>query len=308
MRSDDLELVDEAVRSSKGTAARDGTEPVKDIPLVSVVIPVGRVDEELRIQLDALAAQEFEEAWEIVLAVNTIDSEERRRLVALAALHPLARIVEASAVRSASYARNRGAEEAGAAVLAFCDGDDVAQPGWLSAIVGGVQPGVAIGGHLDETQLEVAGQENWRPPATPEALPTFLGTPYLVSANMALWRDDFVAAGMFDNELTRCEDIALSFQLLRLGVELRYSPAAVISYRHRNGLGAMMRQHYLYGIGMAQVLARDGLPGESNRRSLVRSLTPNSQSVGRLSTPNLLRRCALAAGRLVGTLRERGRR
>ena len=271
--------------------------------LVSVVIPVGSVDDLLPLQLAALEAQTFSGDWELVLSRNTDDAEAIDALDALAAGFRAApaRVVDSSDVRSASHARNVGAREAQGELIVFCDGDDEAGADWLASIVAAATPGVAVGGHLAEERLQVPGQENWRPPATPGELPSYLGHPYLVSANMALYADDFAAVGGFDESLLRGEDMAFSFALADHGVELRYEPTAVIHYRHRKGLRNMLRQHYLYGRGMSQIILRGALP-ESDQGSMFRA---NGQRPEKQSLVHVLRRGSIAAGRLVGIAEEK---
>jgi glycosyltransferase involved in cell wall biosynthesis len=214
-------------------------------------------------------------------------------------------------VRSASHARNVGAAAASGDLLLFCDGDDVADPAWMSELVAALGQHRAVGGHLEEELLAIPGQEHWRPPATPGALPTFLGQPFLVTANMGVTREAFELAGGFDTSLVRGEDIALSWDLLDHGVELAYASGAIIHYRHRKGVVPMMRQHYLYGRGFSQILCRRGMPGDEDNGGGggLRALKPNSQRVDRLSPVYFLRRGSIAAGRVVGLLEERaGRR
>ncbi len=276
---------------------------------VSVVIPVGRVDHELALQLEALAGQSFDRRWELIVSLNTPDAEARTELEALARtwadggrFEPT--VVDSSDVRSASHARNVGAWAASGELLVFCDGDDIADADWLRTLVGAVGADRAVGGHLDETVLAVPGQEDWRPPATPDGLPTFLGHPYLVSANMALHREHFEAVGGFDTELIRGEDIALSWDLIERGLTLDYCGDAVIHYRHRRGLWPMMKQHYLYGRGFSQILARRGVPGQDGRPGLS-SLKPNNQAVARKNFPYVARRGSIAVGRVLGLVDER---
>jgi cellulose synthase/poly-beta-1,6-N-acetylglucosamine synthase-like glycosyltransferase len=139
-------------------------------------------------------------------------------------------------------------------------------------------------------------------------LPTFLGVPYVVSANMAVDHETFEDAGGFDAGLLRCEDIALSWKLQSRGVELRYVPDAVVHYRHRAGVRALMRQHYLYGRGMAQVLHRYDVPRDCGHERLsgVGTLRPNGQPVEhRTFVGTVVRRGSIAAGRVVGLATER---
>lgn len=274
--------------------------------LVSVVIPVGSVDDLLPRQLATLEDQSFGGDWELVLSCNTDEPRAVTELATLAAGFSAApaRVVDSSDIRSASHARNVGAREAGGELIVFCDGDDEAEPDWLATIVDATEPGTAVGGHLAEERLSVAGQENWRPPATPGELPSYLGHPYLVSANMAVHKADFDAAGGFDESLLRGEDMAISFALADHGVELRYEPDAIIHYRHRKGLRNMLRQHYLYGRGMSQIILRGGLP-DSDEGSMFRA---NGQRPDQRNMVHVLRRGSIAVGRVVGIVEEKLRR
>lgn len=273
---------------------------------VSVVMPVGSVEPELQEQLVALSGQTFEGSWELVLSLNTpgVRSDLEQALAAFTASDVDVSIVDSSAVRSASHARNVGAAAAKAERIAFCDSDDIADPAWLAAMVAALDEHRVVGGFLEEERLAVPGQENWRPPATPGGNPTFLGHDYLVSANMAIWADEFHDAGGFDESLLRGEDIAFSWALIRRDVVLGYSPDAIMHYRHRKGLWPMMKQHYLYGRGMSQILARIGTPDGASA-----TLRPNGQRVDKMSSVHILRRGSIAVGRVVGlaieTIRSR---
>ena len=152
-------------------------------------------------------------------------------------------VADSSDKRSASHARNVGAAKATGELLLFCDGDDIADMDWMRTLVDDLAEDKAVGGRLEEELLAVPGQEDWRPPATPGELPSFLGFPFLVSANMGIHRTVFEAVKGFDTTLLRGEDIAFSWDLIDEGIELRYSPDAVIHYRHRSGMWPMMKQH-----------------------------------------------------------------
>ena len=273
-------------------------------PTVTVVVPVGRVDVRLETQLRALQRQRYAEPWELLLVLNR-PGEDGALDELLASVALPATVVDASGTRSASHARNAGARAARADLLAFCDADDEVAENWLEEIVSGLSAHEVVGGHLDEDRLAVPGQEHWRPPATPGELPMFLGDPYVVTANMGIRRELFNEVGGFDESLVRGEDIALSWLLLRRGLALGYSPKAVVYYRHRAGMRAMVSQHFHYGRGMSQVLVRYPRPGGGSRGGLLR---PNKQPVARRSWMHYLRRGSLAAGRAAGLIEETVRR
>lgn len=286
------------------------SQPASGSRSVSVVIPVGRVDDDLPLQLDALVDQTFGEAWELVLSLNTDAADQRSRLQALLDERPVlkGRIVDSSDVRSASHARNIGAATASGELLLFCDGDDIADPDWMTALVDSLDEVAAVGGHLGEERLAIEGQEGWRPPATPGRLPTFLGQPFLVTANMGITREAYELVGAFDTSLIRGEDIAFSWDLIAEGIELGYAPNAIIHYRHREGLVPMMRQHFLYGRGFSQILARRGVPGGQGASTGLKALKPNGQSVDSKGLVYVLRRGSIAVGRVVGLVEERALR
>ena len=274
---------------------------------VSVVMPVGRVDAELSDQVESLNAQTYDRRWELLLSLNTPDVDQRTKLETLVERYPDldTRIVDSSDRRSASHARNVGAAAAQGRLLLFCDSDDIAHAEWIEQLAAALDFYGAVGGFLDEDVLSVPGQEHWRPPATPDGNPTFMGHPYLVSANMGVTRTNFEAAGGFDTDLIRGEDIALSWDLIELGVELGYCADAIMYYRHRKGLQAMMQQHYLYGRGFSQILTRRGIPGAESQPTGLKALKPNGQAVAKKSLPYFLRRGSIAAGRVVGLVEER---
>lgn len=275
---------------------------------ISVVMPVGSIEPELSEQLRALSQQTFDRPWELVLSLNAPDGRDALEAALEAFTVDVAvSIIDSSAIRSASHARNVGAAAAKAERIAFCDADDIADPAWLATMFQALDHHRAVGGFLDEERLAVPGQENWRPPATPGGNPSFLGHDFLVSANMAVWADDFHAVGGFDETLLRGEDIAFSWALLRRGIGLGYSADAVMHYRHRRGLWPMLKQHYLYGRGMSQIMARIGTPdGEPAGRGPA-SLRPNGQPVEKMSSVHVLRRGSIAVGRVVGLVLEANR-
>jgi cellulose synthase/poly-beta-1,6-N-acetylglucosamine synthase-like glycosyltransferase len=242
--------------------------------------------------------------------VNTDDSDAWREIDALVARvgDDRVRVVSSADLRSASHARNVGlrAAPADADLIAFCDGDDVVDDGWLQALIDALGDHAAVGGQLIDVYPNPR-QANWRPPATPGALPAFLGVPYIVTANMIITREAFEAVGGFDTELVRCEDIAISWALLKAGYTIGYAPDATVQYRHRPGLWLLLRQHELYGQGMAQVLARYGLPTGDTWEAPrgVALLRPNGQRAARRSMVGTLRRVALGVGRVHGIVSER---
>ena len=281
--------------------------------IISVVIPTGSVDGELAAQLRAVLAQQQVDSFEVIVSLNTDDVVARRALdVVLDEIGDgRVRSIDSSQVRGAAHARNAGARAAHGDLLVFCDADDVVRPGWLAALTGALAGDNARFDAVSGLCVDFSDEgevPKWLPPPPKDALPTFLGVPYLLSGNLGVKRSVFEMVGGFDETLTRCEDIALSWQLLRKGVPIGFEPSAILDYRIRSSVTKMLRQHYAYGIGMSEVLIRHGRPGDDGSVGAGTLLRPNNSKGGLRSPVAVLRKVAIAAGRVVGMTRERRRK
>ncbi len=272
---------------------------------VAVVIPVGSIDAVLAQQLARVLAQTDVALTEVVLSVNSTQPSvvSGVRSVVESAGDSRVRIVDSSDRKGAAHARNVGAVSSVCPVIGFCDADDLVHDGWLSALLQALAEFDAVSGDVVDVFPDER-MRHWYPSTTAGALNQFLGKPYLLTGNLAIHRAAFEAVGGFDETLTRCEDIAISWSLLRAGYTIGHAAGAVIDYRHRDGVSAMLRQHYSYGRGMSEVLRAFGTPEAEGRvASSLGMLRPNGQSTSRLSVASVMRRSAIAAGRLRGLVR-----
>ena len=104
-------------------------------------------------QLDALVAQSYSGAWEVVLADNGSTDGADTLGLAWADRLPALSVIDVPATRGASYARNVGAREAKGDFLLFCDADDVATSGWVEAMAEAAVHADLAGGRLDDVEL-----------------------------------------------------------------------------------------------------------------------------------------------------------
>jgi cellulose synthase/poly-beta-1,6-N-acetylglucosamine synthase-like glycosyltransferase len=271
-----------------------------EVGSAAVVVPVGGLDPMLAGQLRAVLAQECSVPFDVVLSVNTSDGAVRAAVDEMAAAASArVQVIDSSSTRGAAHARNAGWRHATADAVAFCDADDRVHAGWLQALVDALADHDAVSGRV----VDVFPDERsaaWHPPATPGDLPTFLGHRYVLSGNLACRRSALEKVDGFDESLTRCEDIAIGWQFTRHGLSMAYAPDAVIDYHHRAGAWPMLRQHYLYGRGMSEVLRRYGTPDGNG--SGLGALRPNNQSVARRTLMGWMRRGAIGLGRLRGMI------
>lgn len=270
---------------------------------VAVVIPVGSVDAALEPQVRQVLGQAGVTLHEVVLSVNSSAPDVAAGVAAVLAVvaDDRVRSVDSSLRRGAAHARNAGAAATSCTEIAFCDADDLVHDGWLAGLIAGLAQFDAVSGRT----IDVFPDErmaDWYPPATPPGnLNSFLGRPYLLTGNLAVRRAAFEAVGGFDESLTRCEDIAFSWALVDAGFSIGYADGAAIDYRHREGVVPMLRQYYLYGRGMSEVLRTFGPPTSNGApASRLSILKPNGQRAARPTLVGTMRRGALAVGRLRG--------
>lgn len=222
-------------------------EPVPEC-LVSVVIPVFNPGPLLVEQLHALAAQEWDLPWEVVLADNGCTDGSLEAVEQVRDRLPI-RVIDATARRGPSYARNRGADEARGQWLAFCDGDDVAAPRWLQALWAAREQADLICGACDVTALNDeellkarGGPDYGR--SLPDGPCGFL--PYVLSGNLLVRRETFLRLGGWDETMPNCEDVDFSWRAQLGGATIAFAPAAVIHYRYRPSVAALYHQMRRY--------------------------------------------------------------
>ena len=117
--------------------------------------------------------------------------------------------------------RTAGVEAAGGDLLAFCDADDVVQPGWLNAHVSALADADLSAGVFDVWSLNGSATPSFFSYAPPPALALFGFLPAAGSNNLALRRHAFEDVGGFSDDLLTGEDFDLSWACGARGTSLR---------------------------------------------------------------------------------------
>jgi GT2 family glycosyltransferase len=183
--------------------------------------------------------------FEIILVDNNSSDDTFEWATDLASEFPQLRAVRETR-QGLSYARNRGANEARAPIVAFLDDDAVAVEEWVAALLAAFashERCVAVGGRIE---LEWAlPRPAWLPDAAQGWLGYFTlpaeqqlmrpGIDNLRGGNMAIERAALLAAGAFDPRLGRTkhglmgnEEVELQRRLEALGRPMVYAHDAVI--------------------------------------------------------------------------------
>lgn len=287
-------------------------------PEVSVVIPYFKAAEWLPFQLDALTHQAGPPPFEVIVADNE-GSAELPRVTARFQESLNIRIVEATARRGASFARNRGADASAGRFLAFCDADDVAGPQWVRAIAEALRAeDCLLGGPSRMDRLNepyqwrtfTGSDVTWRGAEPLPDMPAHFGyLPFVGSCNMAMRRDSFLALGGFDEALTlAAEDTDLSWRALERGMPLHVDADASFDYRLRTTPSGILRQRVAYGRGHLALWQRSrslGRPmsGMSLRWTLTRTAALPIEALHLITADEAGRYVFAAhAGDLIGNL------
>jgi GT2 family glycosyltransferase len=181
--------------------------PVAD-PLATVVVATRDRHESLRRTLAALARQDTQRAWELVVVDDGSEPPVGDEL--LAGL-PAARIVRSGGVGPAR-ARNAGVAAARGEVVLFTDDDTEPAPGWAAAAIG------FLGGAPDHVGVQ-------GPVASPPFDPLFAvsleadSPGHYWTCNIAFRRDVLERLGGFYDgfPFPHCEDLDLAYRALALG-------------------------------------------------------------------------------------------
>jgi glycosyltransferase involved in cell wall biosynthesis len=216
---------------------------------VTVAMPVLDEEEHIGDQLAALARQSYAGPWEVVIADNGCTDHTVEIALGWRDRLPTLRVVDATARRGINRARNVAADAASGDLIAFCDADDVAAPGWLAALAEAAREAPLVGGALESEELNSARVLDWheRPPAD-TGLPVAHGLlPYVPGGNCAVWAD--VARELrWDESFTfGNSDIDFSWRAQLAGHRLGYAPGALMHRRFAGTLPGIARRYYHYG-------------------------------------------------------------
>ncbi|MEA2447772.1 MAG: hypothetical protein QOK47_1409 [Actinomycetota bacterium] len=283
--------------------------------LVSVVIPTYNNAVTLPLQLEALARQTYQGAWEIVVSDNGSTDGTIEIAEDWVARLPQLTVVDASDRSGAAHARNVAVARSTGDLIVCTDADDIVADDWIESWVGAAARGDILGGALELRLLNDPVSKPWQPDRDTWLLrsPVHDFLPLVEGSNCAIWRTVLEALGGWDEDLhLGNEDVDLAWRAQLGSFELVHSEAPMVHYRHRSTLLGFAKQQFDRARSQVQLFAKfrsAGMPRMSTRIAL---LTWGSL-VYRL--PFLLwsshwrriwlLRAALVSGRLLGSLRWR---
>lgn len=225
--------------------------------VATVVIPVRNGGDLLRVQLDALVSQVAAPSFEVVVSDNGSTDDS----VAIAQSYAdrlEIRVVNSSERPGVSHARNVGAAAARTAYVMFCDADDQVSPGWVAAMVDGLQSHDIVGGPLEFERLSEPGAAHLRYQPPLDGLPVAMKfLPYASGGNMGIHTDLMRSLGGFDESFQKGhEEVDLAWRAQLGGASIGFVPDAVGHIRHRSTLSGTINQTFHYGRTYSQLFSR----------------------------------------------------
>lgn len=215
---------------------------------LSVVIPCRNAAHTIGQTLQALAEQSWPVDWEVIVADNgstdsLVEMVDRYKLRI-----PSLRLIDASARRGASHARNVGVKVATGEGILFCDADDIPAPGWAVAMEGGLNTHEFLAARLEFEKLNSASIRAARDCTQVDALQrfSFLPYPHAGSGTLGIRRSLHEAVGGFDETIPICEDIDYCMRVQQKGIRLEFVAGAIIHCRLRGKATGVYAQALRY--------------------------------------------------------------
>jgi glycosyltransferase involved in cell wall biosynthesis len=238
---------------------------VSSQPAASVIIPTRNRGDLITETIDSLLKLQGVD-FEVVVVDQSTDERTANAVTAAAAGDPRVRIVRTKTVGS-SAARNLGAVNAAADVVAYTDDDCLVDPDWLAVLLAEFADSrvVAVYGRLlpwgftardgTEVGFKAAGIRAEYSRRTP---PWYIGH----GGNMCFRRHALLAAGGFDlllgagGHFGACEDPDIAYRLLARGETVVYSGSALAYHKHWKDWRAQRRMERAYGVGAGAQFAK----------------------------------------------------
>ncbi|MDX2343809.1 MAG: glycosyltransferase family 2 protein [Acidimicrobiia bacterium] len=229
--------------------------------LVSIVIPVRNEATGIRATVESIVAQDYSGDIEVVIADGMSTDGTRDILDQISAKEGRVRFVDNPSGRTPN-GLNIAISASRGDVIVRCDGHAELPPNYVSLAteildttgavnVGGIQD--AIGSKPMQRAIAYAmsspigvGNSRFHYGGDPGPVDTvYLGV---------FRRDALVAAGLFDESLTRNQDYELNIRLRDNGGVVWFDPRLRVVYRPRRSLRSLWTQYFQYGTWKRRVL------------------------------------------------------
>lgn len=216
---------------------------------ISIVITVKNEAENIADLLDSLVVQE--DPFEVLIIDANSNDETQAIIREYEKKYKEIKLIVHEGTRGES--RNFGVENAKGEIVAFIDGDCIANPFWLKEIRKKINEGYdVVAGKtvnlgykhfkdLQRVELEYKGYDTTFP-----------------SCNLAYVKRLFKEIGGFDDRFITGEDIDLNLRAIDAGAKIGYNEKAIVYHRIRSTFRDFVKQAFWNGYGRKQLTLKHG--------------------------------------------------
>ena len=285
---------------------------------LSVVIPCYNAAATIGEQLEALACQEWEGGWEVVVSDNGSTDGSEEVIHSYRDRVPNLRIVDSSAARGEAHSRNIGIEQARGAWILNCDADDVVAGNYVAAMAEALTAYDFVACRLDAQRLNAPWQTQSWPCGQESSLldfsPRFL--PFGGGGTLGFKRFVFDRVGGFDPTFEARTDNDLCWRVQLAGIPLHFVTETAVYYRYPAANSKMYRQSRLLArysvllykkyrpLGMPRLARRAALRGRPRWIKLLKQ-SRHFRRYDRARRAQFVRDLGHKVGRLEGSIRYR---
>ncbi len=224
-------------------------------PTVTIVVPIRNGPHLVDACLRSLAALERPSGLREIIIVDDASSDDTPTAAEAWAGRLPVRVIRGDRQRGPGAARNIGARNAQSEILAFIDGDCIADPRWLADLIPLFEDPtvVAVGGRLisAEERTWIQRYEGVCHPSQrgSDAQDVGPGTSndFLPGCNMLVRRRPFLALGGFNTGYHLGEDVDMTWRLASIAGRVLYRPDGIVAHHHLERLGALLRRRVALG-------------------------------------------------------------
>jgi glycosyltransferase involved in cell wall biosynthesis len=216
--------------------------------MISVIITVKNEARNLPDLLDSLVIQE--QPLEILILDSASEDDTVKIAKSYSKRYDFVKVYDHGGTRGES--RNYGAKVAEGDILAFIDGDCIADHTWIAELRKGIQEGEIVAG-----KTIVVGNKAFEDLERVELFYQGFDLTY-PSCNLAYKKETYEDIKGFDPWFRTAEDIDLNLRAVDNGAKIVYNENAIVFHRTRSNLISFFKQAFWNGFGRKQLTLKHG--------------------------------------------------
>lgn len=210
-------------------------------------MPIYNEEKYLADQLKALANQQYDGSWELILVNNRCTDDSMKIAKDYSASFSKIMLIDALKKQGRPHALNKGIKMASGDAVLFTDAHCIVAPDWLNKMADALSKYDFVAGGVDIERLNSDAPNRTQPFTGSQR--KFLGfLPFCIGANMGISMKALNEIGGFCEEAIIGEDADISFRLQLAGYTLYDQPDAVVHMRYRESVVGLLRQTYKYAF------------------------------------------------------------